>query len=205
MSGNDPRQNIGGNYYDKYHSRNPIARFLMRGFLSAFDEMIEVASPRSVYEVGCGEGELLARLRGRGVQVSGCDIDAPTVARARARVPQVDIEVADLASLARAQREVDLIVCCEVLEHVQDLPGSLDALDHLVADKVLFSVPREPLWRVMNMARGHYWPALGNTPGHVNHWSRGGFLRMLSARWNILATRAPVPWTMALCARRVPD
>ena len=39
---------------------------------------------------------------------------------------------------------------------------------------LLVSVPREPLWRGLNMARGAYLRDLGNTPGHVNHWSKRG-------------------------------
>ena len=40
------------------------------------------------------------------------------------------------------------------------------------ARALLVSVPREPLWRGLNMARGAYMRDLGNTPGHVNHWSK---------------------------------
>jgi hypothetical protein len=30
-------------------------------------------------------------------------------------------------------------------------------------------VPREPIWRIGNMARGRYLGDLGNTPGHIQH------------------------------------
>ena len=49
------------------------------------------------------------------------------------------------------------------------------ALRHL-----LVSVPREPLWRGLNMARGAYLKDLGNTPGHLNHWSKRSFVALLS-------------------------
>ena len=194
--------NIGGNYYDKYHARNPIARYLMQGFLDAFEELVRIAAPRSAYEVGCGEGELLARLRAMGIDVAGCDIDADAASKARSRVPGVEIQVADLSALAPRRPPVDLIVCCEVLEHVFEPEAALNALEALVSDKLLVSVPREPIWRAMNMARGRYWGAFGNTPGHVNHWSRSGILRLLSRRWHVAETRSPLPWTMALCRRR---
>ncbi len=44
---------------------------------------------------------------------------------------------------------------------------------------LLVSVPREPLWRGLNMARGAYIKDLGNTPGHLNHWSRKAFVELL--------------------------
>jgi hypothetical protein len=63
---------------------------------------------------------------------------------------------------------------------------------------LLVSVPREPLWRSLNVFRGAYLGALGNTPGHLNHWSRAAFLRLLEDYGHVVAVRSPVPWTMAL-------
>ena len=63
---------------------------------------------------------------------------------------------------------------------------------------LLVSVPREPLWRALNMARGAYLTDLGNTPGHVNHWSRRGFEALLSRHGEVVETRSPFPWTMTL-------
>ena len=63
---------------------------------------------------------------------------------------------------------------------------------------LLASVPREPLWRALNVARGAYVSRLGNTPGHLNHWSRRAFIRLLSAHGEIVEVRSPFPWTMLL-------
>jgi 2-polyprenyl-3-methyl-5-hydroxy-6-metoxy-1,4-benzoquinol methylase len=201
MPNGEARANIGGNITTNT-MRNPIARRLMQGFLTAFDELVRIASPRTAFEVGCGEGELLARLQGMGIAVAGCDLDAETVERARLRVPGISVEVADLSTLAPRTKAVDLIVCCEVLEHVSDVNAALSALSGLVTGALLVSVPREPIWRAMNMARGRYWPAFGNTPGHINHWSRGEILELLTTHWSIVETRSPLPWSMALCRRR---
>ncbi|MCA9694903.1 MAG: hypothetical protein KC636_35320, partial [Myxococcales bacterium] len=50
--------NIVGNTYDKYGSRNPIARALMAGFMRAVVGLYQEAAPRTALEVGCGEGKL---------------------------------------------------------------------------------------------------------------------------------------------------
>jgi hypothetical protein len=63
---------------------------------------------------------------------------------------------------------------------------------------LLVSVPREPLWRGLNMARGAYLRDLGNTPGHLNHWSRRGFVALLSRHGEVREVRSPFPWTMLL-------
>ena len=50
--------NVSGNYYDKYHTKNPLARYLMNGFFSGFDHCLNNVEVNSVLEAGCGEGEL---------------------------------------------------------------------------------------------------------------------------------------------------
>ena len=64
----------------------------------------------------------------------------------------------------------------EVLEHVPDPEATVAEMARVARRWLLVSVPREPLWRGLNMARGAYWRALGNTPGHVNHWSKRAFV-----------------------------
>jgi hypothetical protein len=61
------------------------------------------------------------------------------------------------------------------------------------------SVPREPIWRAGNLARGRYVQALGNTPGHVNHWSAKQFERFVASGLDVIDVAKPLPWTM-LCA-----
>jgi hypothetical protein len=51
----------------------------------------------------------------------------------------------------------------------------------------------------LNLGRLKYVRDLGNTPGHLQHWSRRAFLGFLEARLEVVAVRSPVPWTMALC------
>ncbi len=63
---------------------------------------------------------------------------------------------------------------------------------------LLVSVPHEPLWRVLNVARGAYVTDLGNTPGHINHWSKRAFVAMLSRHGEVIEARSPFPWTMLL-------
>ena len=91
------------------------------------------------------------------------------------------------------------MVCCEVLEHLEDPARGLEVLAELARPWLIASVPREPLWRALNLARFSYISALGNTPGHLNHWSKHGFERFLAERFEIVEVRSPLPWTMALC------
>jgi 2-polyprenyl-3-methyl-5-hydroxy-6-metoxy-1,4-benzoquinol methylase len=193
-----------GNYYDKYHTQNPIARKLMDGFMRSFDQLVSASGvTTSAFEMGCGEGELSIRLARRGLRVSGVDIAADAIMEARTRVKAAGVDVAlgtgSIYELDAAAYRSDLVVCCEVLEHLDDTQAALAKLHALCGNRLIASVPREPLWRAMNMARGKYLSDLGNTPGHVQHWSRNRFLEVLSSRFRVLQVRSPLPWTMALC------
>jgi 2-polyprenyl-3-methyl-5-hydroxy-6-metoxy-1,4-benzoquinol methylase len=97
----------------------------------------------------------------------------------------------------------DLIVCCEVLEHLKNPEAGLEKLYRLRAKYYLFSVPNEPTWRISNMLRGKYLAQWGNTPGHLNHWSPSGFVRCLhSAGFEPTLIKHPFPWTVVLCQSR---
>jgi len=195
--------NVPGNYYDKYHTRNPIARHLMEGFLSSFDALTEKTGARRAYEVGCGEGNLSMRLHDRGWDVRGSDLETVSVTEANQQCAQRGItpkfETCSLFDLKPAQASAELIVCCEVLEHVPDTDRALSILRSLANPYLLVSVPREPIWRMLNLARGKYLKDLGNTPGHIQHWSSASFISLLEASMTVVEIRKPLPWTMVLC------
>lgn len=201
----DPVQ-PAGNYYDKYRTANPIARRLMQGFLDAFDDLAARVPVSNALEIGCGEGELSIRLARRGFRMRGCDISAEIVDEARSRAAQAGVEATfwtqPIETIDVAREAAPFVVCCEVLEHLDDPRLGVDILAELAQPYLLTSVPREPVWRALNMARGKYLAALGNTPGHLNHWSRRGFLELLARRFDVVDVRTPLPWTMVLCRRR---
>ena len=195
-----------GNYFDKYGSRNPIVRWMMSGFLDAFTGLVERADVGEVLEIGCGEAELSIHMARKGMKVRGCDIAPEAIEEARTRVEaagaEVELWTQRLEDFNARSEGAPLVVCCEVLEHLDDPEGGLKILSDLADPWLLCSVPREPLWRVLNLARGRYIKDLGNTPGHVNHWSKRGFIDFVSRRFDVVETRSPLPWTMLLCKRR---
>ena len=193
----------GGNVYDKYATTNPIERRLVGGFLAQLGELAARTGAREAHEVGCGEGELSIMLARRGLSVRGSDISEQVVDEARARAAAAGLEIAfkaaSVTSLEPGADAAELVVCCEVLEHVDDPVAGLETLAGLARPWLLLSVPREPMWRALNLARLKYVGELGNTPGHLNHWSRRGFLDFLAERVELVEVRSPLPWTMALC------
>jgi SAM-dependent methyltransferase len=191
-----------GNTYDKYGSSNPVVRRLMAGFHSALDELWERATPESVLDVGCGEGVITCQWADRlgNGRVVGIDLDDPKLRaewRSRER-PNLEFRPEEATRLSFADDEFDMATAIEVLEHVPEPEATLAEMSRVSRRWLLVSVPREPLWRGLNMARGAYWGALGNTPGHVNHWSKRGFLELLRRYGTVEEARSPFPWTMLL-------
>ena len=206
MSANVEAAEAGGNIYDKYGTSNPVARRLMAGFMGQLDELVDRTGAAEAHEVGCGEGELAIRLARRGIRMRGTDAFPQVLEEARRRASatevEIDFEAAPVEELAPGRHAAELIVCCEVLEHLTDPERALDVLAGLARPWLIASVPREPLWRALNLARLSYVGALGNTPGHLNHWSKRGFERFLGGRFEVVDVRSPLPWTMALCRAR---
>jgi 2-polyprenyl-3-methyl-5-hydroxy-6-metoxy-1,4-benzoquinol methylase len=193
---------VTGNTYDKYGSGNPLVRRMMDGFEAALDELLERAGPASLLDVGCGEGVLVQRLAERlhPRRVVGVDLEEASIQDGWARhgAPNLEYRTAEADTLPFAEGEFDLVSAIEVLEHVPDPERTLAEMRRCAARHLLVSVPREPLWRALNVARGAYWRQLGNTPGHLNHWSRRAFVRLLAGHGEVVEVRSPPPWTMLL-------
>ena len=195
---------VVGNVYDKLGTRNPIARALVRGFMASFDALLAESGAREVHEVGCGEGSLAARLRAKGLIVRGSDFSETIIAEARHRhgAAGIRFEVKSIYDLAPDADAASLVVCCEVLEHLEEPERALAKLAAIVRDWCILSVPREPIWRLMNLARGKYWRDWGNTPGHLQHWSSRSFLALIERHFEVVRVHRPLPWTMVLCRPR---
>jgi 2-polyprenyl-3-methyl-5-hydroxy-6-metoxy-1,4-benzoquinol methylase len=197
----DREGTVTGNTYDKYGSTNPVVRRLMAGFEATLDELFARAAPRSLLDVGCGEGVLTERWARRiDGPVVGIDLDDPGLHAqwAQRSAPNLEYRVMKAERLPFADGEFDVATAIEVLEHVPDPAHTVAEMARVARRHLLVSVPREPLWRALNVARGAYVKDLGNTPGHLNHWSKRSFVELLSRHGEVVEARSPFPWTMLL-------
>jgi 2-polyprenyl-3-methyl-5-hydroxy-6-metoxy-1,4-benzoquinol methylase len=192
-----------GNTFDKYGSTNPVVRRLMSGFERRLDLLFASAAPRSVLDVGCGEGVLTYRWAQQlgekpivGIDLADPKLEAQWRTRRRENLEFRAMDVDGLRSFP--DRSFDMATAIEVLEHVPDPEQTLAEMARIAQRHLLVSVPREPLWRGLNLARGAYVRDLGNTPGHLNHWSKRGFIRAVARHGVVEQARSPFPWTMLL-------
>lgn len=87
---------------------------------------LEMALPRvgnglRVLDVGCGTGHQLAWLKAKGYEVVGVDGSKEMLERARATIPGVELQMAEVDRLPFADASFDFVLCIEVLRY---LPSS---------------------------------------------------------------------------------
>lgn len=194
---------------EKHESRNPILRAMIGNFHREVAHLVRRARPRSVLDLGCGEGYVLDALVRSGVAdelkiaLSGADLSQRAVGRARARLGgRASLHCGD-ATQMKFDRSFDLVMMLEVLEHLEQPAMMLDRLDQLTTRHVILSVPWEPYFRGMNLMRGRYVRRLGNHPEHIQNWTRNGFLDFVQQRFDVLVHRPQAfPWTLVLAERR---
>jgi 2-polyprenyl-3-methyl-5-hydroxy-6-metoxy-1,4-benzoquinol methylase len=189
----------------KHESRNPIQRALIGRFTAALCDQVARLRPRSVLEVGCGEGYMLEALvrAGCDAELTGVELSPVAVAHARARLgSRARIEHGDARELGEDGRRFDVVMMLEVLEHLEDPAAMLPVLARLCERAVVLSVPWEPWFRTLNLLRGRHLSRLGNHPEHLQRFSRAAFVELVRTRFEPIACPVVWPWTMVVARPR---
>ncbi len=195
---------IDGNFEDKYNATNPISRFLMAGFINNFSGLLSKSgSPKKIVEVGAGEGHLtkiiLSKFPKSRIWASDVSKRMAALALKNLKGDKVQVGVENIHKLSYPESAFDLCVCCEVLEHVKRPDAGLSEIRRITKKWAIVSVPWEPIWRILNMVRFKYISDFGNTPGHINHWSKSEFESLIvKSGFKIIQRRHPFPWQMYL-------
>ncbi len=184
----------------KYDSKNIISQYLINNFYDRISRLVSPLQIDSLLEVGCGAGFSTQYLKRSfyNAHIEASDVDSGLVADAQCRNPDVIISQESIYSLNRTDQSFDLVVCLEVLEHLERPDEGLRELKRVANKYLIVSVPDEPLWRILNIVRGSYWSSWGNPPEHINHWTPSGFYRLVSGYFDIVAIHNPLPWTIIL-------
>jgi 2-polyprenyl-3-methyl-5-hydroxy-6-metoxy-1,4-benzoquinol methylase len=192
-----------GNATDKYGSRNPLTRRLLARFLREIDTCAAITAPTSVLDVGCGEGVVTERLAGIArAPTTGVDLGTAELRETWRRREREGLafEAGSAYDLRFDDDSVDLVCALEVLEHLERPQDALAELARVARRALLVSVPREPVWRAVHLLALKDVRSLGNTPGHVNHWSSAAFARLVSDYGRVTRVRQPFPWTVVLAS-----
>lgn len=189
----------------KHESRNPVQRVVIDAFHNKAIELIKRARPRTILELGCGEGFVLSALVEGGIEaeLTGVELSERAARIASQRLGnRAKIEHRDARELIDDGRRFDMVMMLEVLEHIPNPGQMLPILDRLSNGWLLLSVPWEPIFMASNFMVGKNITRFGNDPDHCNHWSRRGFHKFISTHFDIIEMPIVFPWTMALARTR---
>ena len=192
-------------FRSKYTQTNRLTRAMLDGFFAAIAKHLDGLEIGSALEVASAEGfstERIGSLLPGSARLHASELQGHLVSRARARNPQVPFVRESIYRLARPHGSFDLVFALEVLEHLEHPRVALEELCRVSGRWLILSVPREPLWRILNLARLRYAASLGNTPGHVQHWSCRRFADLVSEFADVRAVLRPLPWTVLLAETR---
>ena len=198
-------------FTDKYTSTGRLGQILLDRYFKSLDKLIKEIPQRklrggSVLEIGCGAGfstERILRFLPKGVELFASDFEVENVKDARERLSgKALVEREDVYNLKREENSFSLVFLLEVLEHLTDPEKALAETRRIGRDYFIFSVPREPLWRILRMLSGKYLRDFGNTPGHIQHWGRKSFRRLIEKNgFEAVKMYSPFPWVLVLAKK----
>lgn len=185
----------------KYDTGNPVVRAMIGRFFDTVEEMVRPLGAGSVLDAGCGEGETLMRLGDALPELrAGIDLSPEAVRMARDRCPGADLAVGSVYEIDAPDDAYELVLCLEVVEHLERPAEALRELRRVAAGNLVVSVPYEPFFRLGSLLRGKYVRTWGNHPEHVNHFNRSGLRAFLEAELAVQDLRIAFPWLVARCA-----
>jgi 2-polyprenyl-3-methyl-5-hydroxy-6-metoxy-1,4-benzoquinol methylase len=192
---------VASTNYEKFQTSNPVVRRLIDRFYDRLGAVVGDQPPSAVLDAGCGEGETIARLGPMlGKNVTAVDISAEAVEFTARRLPAVEVSRESVLELPFADDSFDLVLCLEVLEHLDDPAAAVAELARVCRGRVVVSVPHEPWFRLGSLLRGKYVRDFGNHPEHVNHWNPRTLPTVLDPALRVETVERSLPWLIAGCS-----
>jgi len=161
--------------WDAAHYYSPAPRHRRRLIL----KWIARLEFKDVLDAGCAQPYLLEEIaKRRQVRIYGCDVSEDVIAQNRRRLPQAEFEVVDLSGSPWPEgRRFDLVICSEVIEHIEDWTKALANVASMAARHLLVTVPSGRVY------------AIDRHVGHFRHF-RGEEVNRELARCGFRVIRA---------------
>ena len=194
-------EDTGKRHRHKYENSNYIHQLVLGRFIDAMARELKPLSHGRTLDFGCGEGFFLWQLYRRGVHfadLTGLDLRLDALAEAREMLPEYHFVQADLLAYAPPEAPFDLVIASEVLEHLPSPEIYLEKLIRLARGTLLLTVPLEPWFHLINLARGRDIRHFGNHPEHINQWGIRSFQEFIEGRATIARKYTVFPFIISI-------
>ena len=116
----------------------------------------------------------------------------------------IDFRVGTLYSLDFPDKAFDVVICSEVLEHLEKPEMALKELQRVTKSVLLLTVPHEPWFRLGNLFSLHNVMRLGDPVDHINHWSFSCFQQFTTGVLDDFSCKyeTSFPWSICLAIRK---
>jgi ubiquinone/menaquinone biosynthesis C-methylase UbiE len=192
------------NFSGKYEDTNFISKFLVDNYFKSVQKLLnKIKNINRAHEIGCGEGRSTVKLSKMVANLTASEYVNDLVTMAQQNNPDLQVFQESAYELKNKDSSVDLVFLLEVLEHLDYPELAIKELKRISKKYLILGVPREPIWCALNMCRLKYLKDFGNTPGHLNHWSKTSLVKLIEKEFGkVIAVETPLPWTIILAEKR---
>ena len=138
--------------YVKHTSGNPLKIFFIDNFYKVILKIVKNIKINTILDVGCGEGFTLNKFKKEGIgkTYKGIDYSNDAILIGKKLYPDLDLSQGNIYKLPFKNNSFDLVVCNEVLEHLENPEKGIKELIRVSKKYILLSVPNEPFFYFFN-------------------------------------------------------
>lgn len=186
--------------WQKFNNRNLLAKLAIRNYLNSIASLVQSKLPKTVLDVGCGEGFVIRHLlnHNKGLSIRGIDCNEEALGFARKLNPEADFNLSNINETSFLDKTYDLVMCLEVLEHLRDVSKALAGLVKLTGRYCIISVPKEPYFSICRFLGGKDFTRYGRHSEHLQHFSQTKIYQIVGRYFNIEKIIGSFPWIIIL-------
>lgn len=200
--------------YEKYMTKNPLKRKMVERLnekvISYIAELCATIGKEKevvmILDAGCGEGFItdLIYQNVKNVQITGLEYTEEALEIARKMNENIQFVQGDVYQMPFEDTAFDIVLCTEVLEHLEKPTEALKELARVSRHTVFLTVPNEPWFCMGNLLALKNVSRLGNPIDHINHWTHGRFVKYITEQYKDFSekqNRKSFPWSIMICKR----
>lgn len=135
-----------------------------------------------ILDAGCGDGINLEFFKTiKGANIEAYEYNPIRVERAREKYPDIKISLVDLTDIKDKNKKFDIILCSQVLEHIENDKLALAELKSILKPNgiLIVGVPNEGCF-LAQLRNNTLEPNIGKTTDHVQFYTKSGLLKLFT-------------------------